>query len=246
MGVTNRYARTAVYRSISNLAPTASATYTLETSELSGVNWDKLHFVVLVDYRPAGSSGAYDMLQAATALPLAAPFAVYPETLVFFVDPTDPSIVSAQMSLQGASFVNWTSNSSTPWFFSDPTNGPLTTQPAISVIKDSLSPGWQEGIITYTTTDGYFSDQAVIKSLSRPSHSNIFTNCWSVVTHTCDIVEKNIGNMNVKSLSSGLGCRRGVSIDFSAFDESAVYLILICLFPVSLVGCSTKAPTEAT
>jgi uncharacterized repeat protein (TIGR01451 family) len=41
--------------------------FTLETAELSGVDWDRIHPIVLADYRPGGSSGAYDMLQAASA-----------------------------------------------------------------------------------------------------------------------------------------------------------------------------------
>jgi len=78
--VTNRFARAAVDQGISNLAPNATATFTLETPDLSNVIWDNLHFVVLVDYRPSGSVGAFDTLQAAIALPL---------------DTTPPSVVSS-------------------------------------------------------------------------------------------------------------------------------------------------------
>ncbi len=69
VGVTSRYARSAVFQNLSTaLASGASATFTLETPDLTVVDWNKLHFVALVDYRPA-SSGAYDLLQAAVALP---------------------------------------------------------------------------------------------------------------------------------------------------------------------------------
>jgi len=47
--VTNRFARAAVESSISNLAPNATATLKLETSDLSNVNWDNLHFVVALN-----------------------------------------------------------------------------------------------------------------------------------------------------------------------------------------------------
>ena len=50
------------------LASGASATFTLETPDLTVVDWNKLHYVALVDYRPVSGS-AYDMLQAAVALP---------------------------------------------------------------------------------------------------------------------------------------------------------------------------------
>jgi hypothetical protein len=67
--LTNRFARATVEAGIPDLAPNATATFKLETSDLSDVDWDKLHFVVLVDYRPSGSVGAFDMLQATVALP---------------------------------------------------------------------------------------------------------------------------------------------------------------------------------
>jgi hypothetical protein len=69
VGITNRFARAAVETGIPDLAPNATATFKLETSDLSGVDWDNLHFVVLVDYRPSGSVGAFDMLQATIAIP---------------------------------------------------------------------------------------------------------------------------------------------------------------------------------
>ena len=40
-------------------------TGTLDTDPLSGVDWSRMRAVVLADYRPGGSSGPYDMLQAA-------------------------------------------------------------------------------------------------------------------------------------------------------------------------------------
>lgn len=77
VGVTDRIVRAAVSTSIfPALAHGETMTFTLET-ELSGVDWDKIHSVVLADYRPGGSSGAYDLLQAAfavIALPNRAPY----------------------------------------------------------------------------------------------------------------------------------------------------------------------------
>jgi len=67
---TNRYVRAAVSTGISNLANNATGTFTLQTGDLTGVNWNNLHYIALAEYRPGGSSGAYDMLQAALALGL--------------------------------------------------------------------------------------------------------------------------------------------------------------------------------
>jgi hypothetical protein len=65
---TDRYARAVAYSRVDeDLAPGAAAEFTLETADLVGVNWANLHFLVLADYRPAGATGPYDMLQAAVA-----------------------------------------------------------------------------------------------------------------------------------------------------------------------------------
>jgi hypothetical protein len=69
VGVTSRYVRSTVFQNITtSLAPGASATFTLDTPDLTGVDWNKLHFLALVDYQPVSGS-AYDLLQAAVALP---------------------------------------------------------------------------------------------------------------------------------------------------------------------------------
>jgi len=67
--ITGRIVRAAVSTGVSPaLAHGATRTFTLDTPELSNVvDWTKVHAIVLVDYRPAGSSGAYDMLQAVSA-----------------------------------------------------------------------------------------------------------------------------------------------------------------------------------
>ena len=65
---TGRYVRASVSTSItSSLADGSSAEFILDTPELTGVDWDKLHTVVLADYRPEGLTGAFDTLGAALA-----------------------------------------------------------------------------------------------------------------------------------------------------------------------------------
>ncbi len=64
-GSTGRIVRSAIFSPLTaDLADGTSTTFSLATPVLSGVNWDNLHTIVLVDYRLGGSSGAYDMLQA--------------------------------------------------------------------------------------------------------------------------------------------------------------------------------------
>jgi len=67
------YVRTTVSTLVSskytNLPPSETGTFTLDTGTLSGVNWDNLRAIVLVDYRPSDTSNAYDTLQA-TSIPI--------------------------------------------------------------------------------------------------------------------------------------------------------------------------------
>ena len=71
-GSTGRIVRAAVSYPLSSDLPVGeSAEFTMETPDLTGVDWQNVHSVVLADYRPGGSSGAYDMLQA--AIPFSTP-----------------------------------------------------------------------------------------------------------------------------------------------------------------------------
>jgi hypothetical protein len=66
VGLTDRTVRAAASTPASEpLAPDATLSFALATGDLSGVEWTNLHAIALVDYRPGGHSGAYDMLQAA-------------------------------------------------------------------------------------------------------------------------------------------------------------------------------------
>ena len=63
--LTDRFVVNTVNTPISSLANGATGVYELQTIDLVGVDWSKLHFIALVDYRPSASSTKYDMLQAA-------------------------------------------------------------------------------------------------------------------------------------------------------------------------------------
>jgi len=68
VGTTGRIVRAAPFVALASaLAPGATASFTLTTPALAGVDWSRLHTLVAADYRPQGRIGAYDMLQAAGA-----------------------------------------------------------------------------------------------------------------------------------------------------------------------------------
>jgi hypothetical protein len=150
---TDRYVRAAPWEYVSpGLAHGASMTLTLETADLSGVVWDNLHSVVMVDYRPGGSSGPYDMLQAAYAQPVT--ITVTPDPLTFLVDPSDPPNPYRAVTLQGPYNLSWSATPGQAWLGISPASGAIGTSPVVSVASGLLSAGWQQGYITYTGSSG--------------------------------------------------------------------------------------------
>ena len=77
-GVTSRKVLDAVHRYVTSpIADGEGAAFTLDTNILAPSDWSKVHIVAFAEYRPGGTTGAYDMLQAAiavTALPPPADF----------------------------------------------------------------------------------------------------------------------------------------------------------------------------
>jgi hypothetical protein len=63
---TGRYVRGAAWTAVEEtLPPGATRTFSLETDTLTVQDWSQVRVVTLVDYRPGGNTGPYDMLQAA-------------------------------------------------------------------------------------------------------------------------------------------------------------------------------------
>lgn len=160
-GVTNRYVRAAPYVSIQTpLADGETATFSLTTPDLSGVNWDRLHAVALVDYRPGGSTGAYDMLQASMAI--AASFSVHPSSLAFLIDQSNPVSQHATVHFSGApSTLQWSITENLPWLTASPLAGKVGEAAVVQVDAAALTPGvHQSGVIT-VIPDPLFSDAPI-------------------------------------------------------------------------------------
>jgi hypothetical protein len=159
--LTGRYVVSAVKTSISSLANGATGTYTLQTGDLIGVDWSKLHYIALVDYIPNSTLGKYDMLQAAEATLLPE---VQPEQLVFLVDNDDTSVPSQSAQVQGPSSLTWNASESAAWLSVSPGNGTPATLPQFSVSKAALAGGWQQAIVSFSSPDGALSDQVTVKA----------------------------------------------------------------------------------
>lgn len=157
-GATNRYVRAAVSTAITELLPDGTATFSMETADLEGVNWDKLHYIVLVDYTPLAPDGAYDMLQAVQAALIPAPFNVDPISISFCVEPENPYDPTLALNITGAGFLEWSAQEAIPWLTIAPDSGTVSTQPVLTADIAQVPAGVSQGTITFTTNDTYFTE----------------------------------------------------------------------------------------
>ena len=147
--LTDRFVRAAPYDTVyPALAPGGVRAFRLETDALSGVAWDRLHTVVLVDYRPQGSE-AYDMLQAAPAGP--GTFTLTPGAITFLVDERGRHTGPVDLHLRGV-FEGWVAMQHPDWITVSPGSGTLNDKPIASLAGETLSPGWQHGDIELLVT----------------------------------------------------------------------------------------------
>jgi hypothetical protein len=150
VGVTNRIVRASVSTSINNLAPQETKTYSLSTNDLSDsvLNWDKLHMVVLADYRASSNPVGYDMLQAAVLED--ATITVLPNPISFLVDPVDSQGRTVPVQMAGPSTQTWIGSVTVPWLQLSTSSGSISSPPTLSVDETKLSPGMQTGDLDLT------------------------------------------------------------------------------------------------
>lgn len=157
--VTGRYSRAAVESAVTDLAPDGTVTLRLDTAGLAYVNWDKLHAVVALDYRPAGHSGPFDMLQAAAAQRTAGGLVAVPDRVSWVIDPSAAEPLTETLTLEGPAFSGWTATPGVPWIAITPAGGTMDQRPVLRVIAELLADGWQEGAVQVATTDGLLSSE---------------------------------------------------------------------------------------
>jgi hypothetical protein len=158
--LTGRFVVNTVYTSISSLTNGATGTYQLQTSDLTGVDWSKLHYIALVDYVPIISTGKFDMLQAAVAEP---PPQVQPDQLFFLVDNSATTVPSQYATVQGPSSLTWNASESASWLTVTSTGHP-STPVQFSVNKAALASGLQQAVVSFSSPDGALSDNVTVKA----------------------------------------------------------------------------------
>lgn len=156
VGTTNRIIRDAPYADLTPALP-AGATRDLPpllTAELAGVDWSKLHTVVLVEWRPPGQA-AFDQLQAAIAAP--AGIAAAPAALSFRVNALNPPTSRAPLALDGPGGTPWSASANALWLRVVPAAGTLPATVQMEIIPDLLPEGPQQAVVTYTAAspDGW-------------------------------------------------------------------------------------------
>jgi len=156
VGTTDRIIRDAPYADLTPaLAPGATRDLApLLTRELSGVNWDKLHAAVLVEWQPPGQT-AFDQLQAAIAGP--AGVAASPAALDFQINPLNPPTARASLTLDGPAGTSWTASASALWVRVIPGSGALPATVQVEIIPALLPSGPQQAAITVNaaSSDGW-------------------------------------------------------------------------------------------
>ncbi len=171
--LTDRFVRTTALLYLdSPLLPGAVVTFTLDTPDLSGVDWNRLHTVVFADYRPTGSA-AFDMLQAAYAPPVT--FTIQPNPLVLMVDSSQNVDMSLPLVMRGPYHLEWTATRTFPGWNSRQRVVQSRTPPAVTTISSALTPGWQTGEIEFSasSSDGLALTQILRSTLLWPAAASV-------------------------------------------------------------------------
>jgi hypothetical protein len=151
-GKTRRFVIAAPYAALGGdtaLPDGATGTFSMTIGSLVDVDWHNIHGVALVDYRPAGSSGPYNALQAAVAYPLG----IAPETMSFWVEPLATTVEPQQIDLDAPDHLTWTLTRSADWVTLGATSGSMTQMPELSVDPAQLAAGRQDTAVTLSFLD---------------------------------------------------------------------------------------------
>jgi hypothetical protein len=128
-----------------DLAPGESATAVIDTPPMSGVDWNQMAGLVMVEDRPGGQ-GSYDMLQATEALP--AGLTAAPDDLLM-----SPNGSGAEVVLKGPHVLSWSAVSNVPWIEVTPSSGDaLPATVTLTVGAELLPPLEPEGVVTFSAT----------------------------------------------------------------------------------------------
>lgn len=128
------------------LGPGASTTAVLTTPTLSGVDWNHLRSLALLEHRPGGT-GRYDMLQAAVAAP--AGVTVSPSQIEL-----TPVVRSGTVTLAGPHVLSWSATTDAPWLALEPASGTFPATLTVSLTGERPAPGATADVHVTASGDG--------------------------------------------------------------------------------------------
>ncbi len=113
----------------------------IDTPAVVDLDWERVAGLVLVEDRPAGA--AYDMLQAAEALPAD-----------LYLAPERPVVGArggtAALELAGPHVLSWTASSEVPWLVVEPSSGTLPATVSVELRPELRPAAATEGTISFT------------------------------------------------------------------------------------------------
>ena len=144
-GVSTMWVRSTAQRYLPyDLAPGETATVVIDTPAMSGVDWSRMAGLVLLEDRPGGG-GAFDMVQAAEALP--ADLSAAPDHLVMSLYRPVAEVV-----LTGPHVLSFSASSDVGWIEVTPSSGTVPTTVILTLRPELRPASATEGSVSFATT----------------------------------------------------------------------------------------------
>ena len=144
-GVSTTWVRSTAQRYLPyDLAPGEAATVIIDTPAMTGVDWSRMAGLVLLEDRPGGG-GAYDMVQAAEALP--ADLSATPDHLVM-----SPYRPVAEVVLTGPHVLSFSASSDVPWIEVTPSSGTVPSTVTLTLRPELRPASATEGSVSFAAT----------------------------------------------------------------------------------------------
>jgi hypothetical protein len=145
-----------------DLAPGESATLVFDSPPMSGIDWDTINGLVLVEDRPT-ADGVYDMLQATHALP--ADLVATPDVVEF-----DRRTRELEIVLEGPHVLEWTVTSNVPWIEVTPSSGGVPETVTLKYHRELQPLLSTEGAVTFSATGDEMSFESSVAVTAPPGY----------------------------------------------------------------------------
>jgi hypothetical protein len=145
-----------------DLEPGEQLTTVIDTPSVFGVDWARVAGLVMVDDQLPGSD-AYDMVQAAEALP--AGLSVSPDRLLLSAAGS-----SASIDLAGPHVLSWSASSDVPWLDLAPDSGSVPASMTLSLRPELRPPTATAGTVTFVATGDDMSFSTTVSVLVGAQH----------------------------------------------------------------------------